>query len=94
MESFDRFVVYRGVEELRSYSGQPIEEMLAQHAQFVAHDQGVTNMSNYAAARAAFQFATGQYRQAIANWVRSAELNGTNTRVRPATGRSRGAVDG
>ena len=79
LESFDRILVYRGIEELRAYRGEPVEEMLDQHRQFVDTDQGVTNKSNYAAALAAFQFASGRYREAIDNWVRSAELNSTNS---------------
>jgi tetratricopeptide (TPR) repeat protein len=79
LESFDRFVVYRGIEELRAYRGQPVDEMLEQHRQFVEADQGVTNRSNYAAALAASQFVGGHYREAIDNWVKSAELNSTNS---------------
>jgi len=79
LESFDRFVVFRGIEELRAYSGEPVEEMLEQHRQFVEVDQGVTNISNYAAALAAFQFAGGRYREAIDNWIKSAEMNPTNS---------------
>jgi class 3 adenylate cyclase/tetratricopeptide (TPR) repeat protein len=79
LESFDRFVVYRGIEELRAYRGEPVEDMLEQHRQFVEVDQGVTNRSNYAAALAAFEFTSGQYREAVDNWVKSAELNSTNS---------------
>jgi hypothetical protein len=79
LESFDQFVVYRGIEELRSYRGDPVEDMLHQHAEWVERDQGITNISNYNGAMAAFAFASGDYAKAIEGWVKSADLNSTNT---------------
>ncbi len=36
LETFDRFDVYRGMEEFRAYRGEPVEEMLAEHEQLSA----------------------------------------------------------
>jgi class 3 adenylate cyclase/tetratricopeptide (TPR) repeat protein len=78
VETFDRFVVYRGMEELHAYRGEPVEAMLAEHAQFVASEDAPNNRSNYAAALAAHEFSHGQYADAVSNWRQSAEFSDTN----------------
>ncbi len=78
IEAVDRFVVYRGAEELRAFRGEPVEQMLAEHAHFISGDENPVNQSNYSAAKAAYEFSTGLYRPAADNWERSAQLNFTN----------------
>jgi tetratricopeptide (TPR) repeat protein len=78
-EAVDRFVVYRGAEELRAFRGEPVEQMLAEHAEFITGDDNSVNKSNQLAALAAYEFTTGRYRDAVDNWERSAQLNFTNS---------------
>jgi len=78
VETFDRLVVYRGMEELHAFRGEPVDAMLTEHAQFVASDDAPNNRSNYVAAVAAHEFVHGQYADAVTNWRQSAMLSETN----------------
>jgi tetratricopeptide (TPR) repeat protein len=79
LEAADRFAVYRGIEELRAYKGEFVEDMLAQHRAHIEDTGGNTNISNYEGALAAHRFVEGDYPGAVAAWLKSAELNSTNT---------------
>jgi class 3 adenylate cyclase/tetratricopeptide (TPR) repeat protein len=79
LEAADRFAVYRGIEELRSYQGKPVEDLLEPHHEHVEGSGNATNISNYQGGLAARKFAAGDYAGAAAAWLQSAELNSTNT---------------
>ena len=66
------------MEELHAYRGEPVEAMLAEHAQFVASDDAPNNRSNYVAALAAHRVCSRAYADAVSNWRQSAEFSETN----------------
>ena len=79
LEAVDQVNVYRGIEELRSYQGEPVDDLLEPHRESVEGSGNTTAISNYQGGLAAQRFATGDYAGAVDAWLQSAELNTTNT---------------
>ncbi|HLX35836.1 MAG TPA: adenylate/guanylate cyclase domain-containing protein [Candidatus Limnocylindrales bacterium] len=69
--------VLRGIEEVRAFRGEPVDDLLDEHRRLVEGGEN-TAVSNYHGALAPARLAEGRFADAAADWVRSAELNATN----------------
>jgi class 3 adenylate cyclase/tetratricopeptide (TPR) repeat protein len=68
-----RQAVLRGIEEVRAFRGDPVEEMLEEHRSLVEGSDS-TALSNYHGALAPARLAEGRYAEAAAEWEQSADL--------------------
>jgi class 3 adenylate cyclase/tetratricopeptide (TPR) repeat protein len=66
MGTGQRQAILRGIEEVRAYRGEPVEDLLEEHRSLVGDD--ITAEANYHGAVAPVRLADGRYAEAAAEW--------------------------
>jgi class 3 adenylate cyclase/predicted ATPase len=72
-----RQAVLRGVEEIRAFRGEPVDELLEEH-RLLTEGNDATALSNYHGAVGPARVAEGRYAEAAAEWEQAANLSEVN----------------